>query len=152
MKTERQAAMLRLIRENTISTQKELADRLEAEGFSVTQATVSRDIRTMGITKVSEGGKVHYVSYAKAEEGADKKHVRVLKDAVLSAELAGNIVVVRTSPGMAMAAAAVLDDQSWEEIVGCIAGDNTIFCAVASGEMGLELLHKLEKIIQTDQG
>ncbi|MEE0955924.1 MAG: arginine repressor [Eubacterium sp.] len=148
MKTERQAAMLKMIRDSEIETQGELAQRLEEAGFHVTQATVSRDIRELGITKVSgRDGKLHYAQISEHGKGSAEKHVRVLRDSVLSVKLAGNILVVKTAPGMAMAAAAVLDDQDWSEIVGCIAGDNTIFCAVAAQEDGAEAKRRLESII-----
>ena len=140
--------MLKIIRESEIETQGELAEKLEGAGFHVTQATVSRDIRELGITKVSgKDRKLHYDQYSEHGKGSAQKHVRVLRDSVLSARLAGNILVVKTAPGMAMAAAAVLDDQDLNEIAGCIAGDNTIFCAVMTREDGLEAMSRLESII-----
>ena len=150
MKTARQAEILKLIHQFEIDTQEELAYKLNERGFRVTQATVSRDIREMKLTKVAgEGGKNRYTLLQAKEQNEAARYVRVLRDAVLSMDTAENILVIHTAPGMAMAAGAVLDEMSWTEIVGCIAGDNTIFCAIRSKEEALLVQKRLRKMVET---
>lgn len=148
MKAERQAQILRLIREYDIETQEELAGKLEESGFSVTQATVSRDIRELKLTKVgSKGGGSHYSIARQEAPDETGRYIRVLKDSLQSMAAADNILVVHTASGMAMAAAAVLDELQLEEIVGCIAGDNTIMCATHSQSEAEQVMRRLERII-----
>jgi transcriptional regulator of arginine metabolism len=150
MKIARHARILELIRQYEIETQEELASKLNESGFSVTQATVSRDIRELKLTKVQgENGKVRYVVTRHPDQKVSEKYVRVLKDAFVSMDVAGNILVVKTASGMAMAAAAALDELDWNEIVGCIAGDNTIMCAIRSQEEALRVMEKLKKMLDT---
>ncbi len=149
MKLERQAEILSLIHKYEIATQEELAARLVESGFEVTQATVSRDIREMKLTKVmGESGRLRYTLLQNQAKDTAGKYVRVLRDAVTSLDTADNLLVVHTAPGMAMAAAAVIDEMKWGEIVGCIAGDNTIFCAVRSREEALQVKDKLKKMLE----
>lgn len=148
MKIARHAEIIKLISQYEIETQEELAERLNENGFSVTQATVSRDIRQLNLTKMpSENGKFRYVLMQKQDQKISEKYARVLKDAVVSMDVAQNILVVKTVSGMAMAAAAALDELNWKEIVGCIAGDNTIMCAVRSSEEAVQVLEKLRKML-----
>ncbi len=148
MKIARHAEIIKLISQYEIETQEELAARLNENGFSVTQATVSRDIRQLNLTKMpSENGKFRYVLMQKQDQKISEKYARVLKDAVVSMDVAQNILVVKTVSGMAMAAAAALDELNWKEIVGCIAGDNTIMCAVRSSEEAVQVLEKLRKML-----
>lgn len=148
MKLERQTEILRLIHEYEIDTQEELARRLQEKGFDVTQATVSRDIREMKLTKVAgENGHLRYALLQNQAMDTAGRYVRVLKDAVTAFDVAGNILVIHTVSGMAMAAAAVIDEMNWGEIVGCIAGDNTIFCAIRSREEALHVMEKLRKLL-----
>lgn len=133
MRLDRQAQILHLIRENAIETQEELVRRLNESGFNVTQATVSRDIRALKLTKVTDGGgRTRYVSTDKPVQNDEGKFKRMLQDAFVSMAPAGNLLVIRTASGMAMAAAAALDALHLEEVVGCIAGDDTIMCATVS--------------------
>ena len=83
----------------------------------------------------------------KQDQNISEKYSRVLKDAVLSLDVAQNILVIKTVSGMAMAAAAALDELNWSEIVGCIAGDNTIMCAVRSAEEAVQAVEKLKKML-----
>ncbi|MBR1390269.1 MAG: arginine repressor [Lachnospiraceae bacterium] len=148
MKTGRQAKILELIQKNEIETQEELSARLEEEGYHVTQATVSRDIRELKLTKVAlENGRQKYV--ALAENGGDmsQKFVRVFRDGFVSVDVAQNILVIKTVPGMAMAVAAALDTMNYREIVGSIAGDDTIMCAVRSAEDAAALMKQLRGLI-----
>lgn len=148
MKIARHAEIIKLINQYEIETQEELAARLNENGFSVTQATVSRDIRQLNLTKMpSENGKFRYVLMQKQDQNISEKYARVLKDAVISMDVASNILVVKTVSGMAMAAAAALDELNWKEIVGCIAGDNTIMCAVRSSQEAVQVLEKLRKLL-----
>ena len=129
MKVSRHAKIIELISQYDIETQEELAEYLNNAGFKVTQATVSRDIRDLKLTKVSVGGKQKYIVH-RPEEGMSEKYIRVLKDGYVSMDMAQNILVIKTVSGMAMAVAAALDAMKWNEVVGCIAGDDTIMCAI----------------------
>ena len=150
MKIARHAQIIKLIQQYDIETQEELAAKLNETGFSVTQATVSRDIRELKLTKVqSDKGGVHYTILQNQDQEMSAKYVRVLKDAFVSMDTAGNILVVKTVSGMAMAAGAALDELNWEEIVGCIAGDNTIMCAIRSPEEALRVMDKLKEMLNT---
>ena len=149
MKLERQAEILSLIHKYEIGTQEELAAKLVESGFEVTQATVSRDIREMKLTKVTgENGRLRYTLLQNQAQDTAGKYVRVLRDSVLALDTADNLLVIHTAPGMAMAAAAVIDEMKWGEIVGCIAGDNTIFCAIRSREEALRVKDKLKKLLE----
>ncbi len=148
MKTERQNKILDLIVKKEIGTQEELLDELNKAGYHVTQATVSRDIREMNLTKVAlSDGKLRYVAYRKTEEDLSEKYNRIFKDAFLSMDNAMNMLVIRTVSGMAMAVAAALDDMEFPEIVGSIAGDDTVMCAVRSVEDTVVVMRKLEDIL-----
>ncbi len=148
MKTERQNKILDLIVKKEIGTQEELLDELNHAGYHVTQATVSRDIREMNLTKVAlSDGKLRYVAYRKTEEDLSEKYHRIFRDAFLSMDTAMNILVIRTVSGMAMAVAAALDDMEFPEVVGSIAGDDTVMCAVRSVEDTVTVMRKLEDIL-----
>ena len=150
MKIARHERIIQLIHQYDIETQEELALRLNESGFSVTQATVSRDIRELKLMKVQgPSGKLHYAVTRNPDQEISGKYVRVLKDAFVSMDTAGNILVIKTASGMAMAAAAALDELDWSEIVGCIAGDNTIMCAIRSHEEALRVMDKLKKMLDT---
>ena len=149
MKRDRHAEIIRLIHEYEIDTQEELARRLNENGFSVTQATVSRDIRELQLTKTAaEGGRVRYALMRKTAQQQAGKFVRVLRDAFVSVTTADNLVVIKTASGMAMAAAAALDELSWNEIAGSIAGDDTIFCAARSKADAGKAMKKLQELLE----
>ena len=150
MKTKRQAKMLELIKRNDIETQEELSDYLEREGYQVTQATVSRDIRELKLTKVAmSNGRQKYVALQETDENLSQKYVRVFHDGFVSMDMAQNILVIKTVSGMAMAVAAALDAMHMHEIVGCIAGDDTIFAAVRSAEDCQKLQEKIRRMAET---
>jgi len=136
-----------LINKYDIETQEELAEYLEDAGFKVTQATVSRDIRDLKLTKMSVDGSRQKYVILKPEEGMSEKYIRVLQDGYVSMDMAQNILVIKTVSGMAMAVAEALDVIGFHEIVGCVAGDNTIMCAVRSVDDTILLMYKLKKII-----
>ena len=147
MKVERHSKIVELIGKYEIETQEELAEYLNRAGYQVTQATVSRDIRELKLSKIqSENGKQRYVVLQGRENFSDK-YIRVLKDGYLSMDMAQNILVIKTVSGMAMAVAAALDALHFQEIVGCIAGDDTIMCAVRSVDDTILVMDKISKLI-----
>lgn len=149
MKTSRHAKILELIKKNDIGTQEELSERLEQEGYQVTQATVSRDIRELKLTKVAlDNGKQKYAVLPETNQDMTQKFVRVFKDGFISMDMAQNILVIKTVSGMAMAVAAALDAMDCHEIVGSIAGDDTIMCAVRTVDDTIVLMGRLRKIVE----
>lgn len=149
MKTKRQEKILELIKKNNIETQEELSDYLEREGYQVTQATVSRDIRELKLTKVAiNGGRQKYVALMEANEDLSEKYTRVFRDGFVSMDMAQNILVIKTVSGMAMAVAAALDAIKFHEVVGCIAGDDTIMCAVRSVDDTIIVMEKIKKMVE----
>ena len=149
MKIKRQTKILELIKKYEIETQEDLSAYLEKEGFQVTQATVSRDIRELKLTKVSLGnGKQKYIALLETNEDLSQKYERIFRDGFISMDIAQNILVVKTVPGMAMAVAAALDALQIQEIVGSIAGDDTIMCAVRSTEDAIAVIDKLRRFIE----
>lgn len=147
MKVKRQSKILELIRENDIETQEMLADLLNKAGFNVTQATVSRDIRELKLTKATmQSGKQKYVATAKENSFVTERLNRVFRDGIVSIDYAQNIVVIKTLIGMAMAVAAALDSMENSEIMGTIAGDDTIFCVVKNESRAVKLTENLKAI------
>lgn len=147
MKATRHAKILELIRQYEIETQEELSDYLRHEGYQVTQATVSRDIRELKLTKVAaENGRQRYAAISENGKDMTGKYERVFKEGFRSADTAQNILVIKTVSGMAMAVAAALDNMQCDEIVGSIAGDDTIMCAVRTSEDAKELLTRLKRL------
>ena len=149
MKVNRHAKIIELIGKYHIETQEELADYLNKEGFKVTQATVSRDIRDLKLTKIpAENGKQKYALHQENTNGMSEKYIRVLRDGYLSMDMAQNILVIKTVSGMAMAVAAALDAMDCHGIVGSIAGDDTIMCAVRTVEDTTALMGRLRRIME----
>lgn len=145
MKVKRQSKILEIIKDNEIDTQEALAERLNSEGFNVTQATVSRDIRELKLTKVSAGnGKQKYVVVSNNENQVTERLKRVFRDGVTGIDYAQNIIVIKTLIGMAMAVAAALDAMDNTEIIGTIAGDDTVFCVVKNESKAVKLIEKLK--------
>ena len=148
MKVNRHAKIIELINKYQVETQEELADYLNKAGFKVTQATVSRDIRDLKLTKVpSENGKQRYAVHQVAENGMSEKYIRVLRDGFVSMDMAQNILVIKTVSGMAMAVCVAIDGMKWNEVVGSIAGDDTIMCAIRSVEDTVAVMDKIRKIV-----
>lgn len=148
MKATRHTKILELISRYEIETQEELSDYLRREGYQVTQATVSRDIRELKLTKVAqENGRQRYAALGGSGDDLNGKYVRVFKEGFRSADTAQNILVIKTVAGMAMAVAAALDHMQCDEIVGSIAGDDTIMCAVRTSADAQSLLVRLKKLI-----
>ena len=151
MKTKRHSKIVELINSYDIETQEELAQRLEEDGFAVTQATVSRYIRDLKLSKVvMANGKQKY-SLMPKQDGISEKYVRILREAFVSMDMAQNILVVKTVSGMAMAAAAALDSMQMSEIVGCIAGDDTIMAAIRSVEDTVVVMERIRKLVYKNE-
>lgn len=148
MKSSRQNKIVELVQKNSIETQEELADLLTKAGFAVTQATISRDIRELKLTKVpTEEGRQKYSVLQNQAIDMNEKFVRVFRDAFLSMEQAQNILVIKTVSGMAMAAAAALDALPVDGIVGSIAGDDTIMCAIRTEHETPGVMEALAKFV-----
>ena len=147
MKIKRHSKIIELINTYDIETQEELAQRLEDSGFVVTQATVSRDIRDLKLSKVVYGDGKQKYSLRPKQDGISEKYLKILKEAFISMDMAQNILVVKTVSGMAMAVAAALDSLQMSEIVGCIAGDDTIMAAIRSVDDTVTVMERIRKLI-----
>ena len=150
MKNNRQEKILELIEQNAVETQEELALLLRRAGFGVTQATVSRDIKQLQLIKVvdEENGRQRYALHKDGTRSLGETYTRVFKDGVVSMDLAMNILVVKTVSGMAMAVAAAMDAMHLSSVVGTIAGDDTIMCAIRTPEDAKIVLQKLQEILR----
>lgn len=147
MKAIRQNKIKEIIENRDIETQDELLAELSKEGFSVTQATISRDIREMKLTKVSgDGGRQRYVLIQNEDTDVMQKYHQVLSAGILNMDYAENLIVIRTVSGMAMAVAAALDNMKLPGLMGCIAGDDTIFCAVRNSRYCREIIAGIKKV------
>ncbi len=149
MKKKRQEKIIEIITKYEVETQEELAKKLNEAGYSVTQATVSRDIREMSLVKIPGiRVKQRYTSPVEhAGVSMGKHYTGVLQDGVVSMEQAGNILVIKTVSGMAMAVAAAIDDVKPEGMVGSIAGDDTVMCAIKSEEKVRQVMRCIQQLI-----
>ena len=149
MKKTRQQKIIEIIENRAIETQEELAEALKAEGYEVTQSTVSRDIRQLKLTKVtSSEGKQRYSVVPKEKADLGDRYIRVFREGFVSMEEAQNILVIRTVSGMAMAVAAAIDAMQFPEVVGCIAGDDTIMAAIKTVEDTYGIMEKLRQYLE----
>lgn len=149
MKNNRQNAILKIITEHDVDTQEELISRLADCGFSVTQATVSRDIREMKLVKAaSSDGGYRYVAPESKEEKGSKIYYAAFSASIRSVEAACNLVVIKTYPGLANAVAANIDSLGDIDIVGCIAGDDTVFVATRSAKSAEEVAAAVRSLIK----
>lgn len=149
MKTERHKKIVELIGKYEIDTQEELAERLNQEGYAVTQATVSRDIRELKLSKIpTNGGKQKYAILMQDDSILTEKYARILKAGFVSVDMAQNILVIKTVAGMAMAVAAAVDSLHYPEIVGSIAGDDTIMCAIRTVDDAILIMDRLRKLVK----
>ncbi|HEV3029185.1 MAG TPA: arginine repressor [Planctomycetota bacterium] len=143
-KADRQNAILDVIAKHAVATQAELKDRLKERGIEADQATLSRDIRELGVVKASEDG-AHY-RYAPVEAVGPPTHVKasaILVRLVRKIECSGNLLVVKTDPGEASPAGLALDRMSWPEVVGTVAGDDTLLVVVREGTPARKLAKKI---------
>ncbi len=148
MKAKRQRKIIELISENNIETQEELAKMLMDSGFCVTQATVSRDIRELNLLKTSTGtGGQRYVVPTTTTITNDSKYMRVLNDGILSMECAENMLVIKTVSGMAMAVGAAVDAMNIKQVLGCIAGDDTIMCVIRNTKDAVKVKNMISNMI-----
>ena len=149
MKNARQTAILSIIEQNDIETQEELASRLRKMGIDVTQATVSRDIKELRLLKVlSATGGYKYATADKAEHGLSERFVRMFKDSVLSVNSAGNIVVLKTLSGSANVAGEAIDSMRLPEILGTMAGDNTVFAVVQNESVAVDMVKRFQEMLK----
>lgn len=149
MKAERHAVILDVIEKQAVQTQEELADVLRGRGIAVTQATVSRDIKELRLIKVlSDNGLYRYASVGKAERGMTDRFIRIFTESVMSINSAVNIVVIKTLTGSANAAAEAIDGLNWPEIVGTLAGDNTIMVIVKTAESVPEVMRRFRAMMK----
>ena len=152
MKTKRQAKILELIKKNNIETQEELSDYLEREGYQVTQATVSRDIRQLRLVKAATGDGHYRYTTSSAAQGAvgdrPSRFENIFGESVLSVDSAGHIVMVSCHSGMANAACEVFDLVKWGNVIGSLAGDNTFIILMRSEEAAKQIVVELRKYIR----
>lgn len=149
MKRNRHDKIIEIIAKNVVETQEQLACLLKQAGYDVTQATVSRDIRQMKLTKqVTEDGRQKYVYTTADSDVMQDKYVSVLKAGYLSMDTAQNLIVVRTVSGMAMALATAIDALDFPQVLGCIAGDDTIMVALKNNEDATQVMNEMLKMIK----
>lgn len=147
MKRSRHGRILKIITENPIQTQEQLTEALRNEGFAVTQATVSRDIKELGLVKVAsaEGG----YRYAQGKQGRENGHgINMLSKAVTSVEYALHTVVIKTYAGMAQGIAATLDTMPGEGVLGSVAGDDTVILIMKNEEAAAKFVPRLERMFK----
>jgi len=152
LKKQRQEAIRMLLSSQRVETQEELADALRAQGFQVTQATVSRDMKEMHLTKmaIKDGGYAYTVTeYPKSE--ITERRTRILRDALVQIDHAGHIIVVKTLSGSANSVAEALDSMEWEEVLGSIAGDNTVFLVTRDEHSAETVSHRIWHIVHPDK-
>ena len=148
MKARRQALIREIVDTQSIQTQEELAQALREHGMVVTQATVSRDIKEMHLLKVlAEDGSYRYATMDKEEQGTSDRLIRMLADSGVSMASANYLIVIRTLPGSAHVAGEAVDSLRWSEVLGTIAGDNTILVIVRSNEDVDGVLRRFRSII-----
>lgn len=146
MKRERQNAIIQIITNNNVETQEDLQALLREKGFEVTQATVSRDMRELKITKISyDGNKHRYSANPTVDSGTKASYKHVLGNCILSMDYAHNIIVIKTVAGMAMAVGAAIDHLNIDGTMGCIAGDDTIFLAIRDSNMAEDIIGEIKK-------
>ncbi len=149
MKTNRQKKILQIIESRPISTQKDLAQALIDDGLQVTQATVSRDIKELNLIKISIGDNIYrYAAPQEAVAVSEKKFEFVLKEFVLGVDYSENIVVVKTAPANANVVAYALDNFIWKEVIGTVAGDDTILLVVKPKEAAPQIVKRVRKYIE----
>jgi len=149
MKAKRQALIREIVEAQAIQTQEELADALREHGMVVTQATVSRDIREMHLLKVlAEDGSYRYATMEKGDTGVSDRLIRMLADSVVEMNYANNLIVIRTLPGSAHVAAEAVDNLKWPEVLGTIAGDNTILVIARANDEVEAVIKRFRSIIK----
>ena len=149
MKTVRQVAILDIIEKQEMETQEELASALNARGIRVTQATVSRDIKELRLLKVlTPSGKYKYATGDQADNNLTDRFIRMLAESLLSVSSANNLIVVKTLSGSANVAAEALDSMHWPEVLGTLAGDNTVLLIIRSNEETLTVTSRIREMMK----
>ena len=149
MKTVRQVAILDIIEKQEIETQEELASALNARGIRVTQATVSRDIKELRLLKVlTPSGKYKYATGDQADNNLTDRFIRMLAESLLSVSSANNLIVVKTLSGSANVAAEALDSMHWPEVLGTLAGDNTVLLIIRSNEETITVISRIREMMK----
>ncbi len=149
MKISRQAKIIEIIENNLVETQEDLAQALKDIGFTVTQATISRDIKELKLIKVSSNeGIQHYASLKDMSTIYNERVTAVFRESVLTVDYVENNIVLRTLPAMGQAAALAIDGMEWHDIVGTIAGDDTIFVLIRNREAVLDIVSKFKKMMK----
>lgn len=149
MKTVRQVAILDIIEKQEIETQEELASALNARGIRVTQATVSRDIKELRLLKVlTPSGKYKYATGDQADNNLTDRFIRMLAESLLSVSSANNLIVVKTLSGSANVAAEALDSMHWPEVLGTLAGDNTVLLIIHSNEETITVTSRIREMMK----
>ena len=149
MKSTRHSLILEIIEQKDIETQEELAEELKRRGVKVTQATVSRDIKELRLLKVlSDHGGYKYATVKRAEKGMSERFIRILSESVISLDNVGNLIVIKTLSASANAAAEAIDSMKWSEVLGSIAGHNTILVIARSEEAVESLMARFNTLIK----
>ena len=149
MKTVRQVAILDIIEKQEIETQEELASALNARGIRVTQATVARDIKELRLLKVrTPSGKYKYATGDQADNNLTDRFIRMLAESLLSVSSANNLIVVKTLSGSANVAAEALDSMHWPEVLGTLAGDNTVLLIIRSNEETITVTSRIREMMK----
>lgn len=149
VKGSRQSKILEIIDKHQVETQEELADYLRKAGFQVTQATVSRDIKELRLIKVlTPEGRYRYATVEKAETDMQERFIQMFSNCVLSVASAGNLIVLKTITGSAPPAAEAIDSMKFPEIIGTIAGDNTVFVAIHDAKTAADVVKRFQNLLK----
>lgn len=148
MKSNRHSAILGIIEKENVETQEDLIRRLHEEGYNVTQATISRDIRELKLMKImGDDGKYKYIQPGSTDGNGTYAYSSALASSIISVDSSMNLVIVKTYPGMAQAVAAGIDSMKVVGIMGCVAGDDTIFIAVRTPEFATAAASDIRKVV-----
>lgn len=149
MKSARHSLILEIIEEKDIETQEELAEELKRRGMKVTQATVSRDIKELRLLKVlADHGGYKYATVERAEKGMNDRFIRILSECIVNVEAVNNLIVVKTLSASANAACEAIDSMKWGEVMGTIAGDNTLLIITRSEEAVESMMVRFNTLIK----
>lgn len=149
MKNKRQDAILRIIEQKSIETQEQMLAELKAAGFKTTQATISRDIRELKLVKNMTDKGVYRYELTSRQDPAVPKFNSALTESITKVSAAGNILVIRTYPGLAQAVAAFLDSMQVQDILGCVGGDDTIIAVLPDHRSAEDLAMKIRIMLRT---
>ena len=148
MKSERQEKILEIISKESVETQESLAEKLKTWGFTVTQATISRDIKELGLIKIPGNNNIFHYAYPQkiTTQRMDDRIIKYFRDVVLSLDISENLIVIKTQPGGAQGAAAAIDQAGWKEIIGTVGGDDTILVVIKPVQMAETVLNRFEML------